>query len=205
MKAKKTMKKGNKIIEIRCKGSKLYDFEKLQIIQGELKTLSKQNEEKLRQRIETYGFDAPFFVWRNKILDGTQRKKVIDSMLEEGWSLPQGKVPVCEIKAKNLNDAKQRLLGYVSQYGKVSRDGIDEFLSTIEIPDLGTIDIPSFDISELATSNSDDKEESPEKDELENYMSFVVTSEQRAEIEACLDGQEGENRTEQLLCLVRKQ
>jgi len=129
-------------IKIACKGSRLELLSKLEIIQGDLKDLSPENFAKLRKRIETKGFDAPFFVWQNKILDGTQRKRVLDAMLADGWSLPRGKVPVCDIEAENLDQAKDRLLGYVSQYGKVTDIGFDAFVASIEWPDLSTIEIP---------------------------------------------------------------
>lgn len=149
MARKKAKRTTAKTVKINCKGSGLCELSKLKIIQGELKTLSPENEGKLRKRIEQYGFDAPFFVWRNKILDGTQRKIVLDKMVEDGWTLPGGKVPICQIKAKNLNDAKQRLLGYVSQYGKLDSNGLDVFLKGIEVPDLGTIDLPDFDFEKF--------------------------------------------------------
>ena len=149
MTKKKAKQRSSQKIQINCKGSALCELKKLKVIQGELKTLSPENEAKLRQRIEKYGFDAPFFVWRNNILDGTQRKIVLDRMIEDGWILPAGKVPVCEIKAKNLSDAKQRLLGYVSQYGKLDSAGLDVFLKGIEVPDLGTIDLPDFDFDKF--------------------------------------------------------
>ncbi|HUV67888.1 MAG TPA: hypothetical protein VMW24_28620, partial [Sedimentisphaerales bacterium] len=134
-----------KNIKIACKGSRMEKLTSLEVIQGALKELSPQNLAKLRTRIETKGFDAPFFVWQKKILDGTQRKKVLDAMIADGWTLARGEVPVCEIQATSLDDAKDRLLGYVSQYGKVTFDGLREYLDGIEMPDLGTIDLPDFD------------------------------------------------------------
>ena len=139
----------SKTIKINCTGSAMMKLADLEVIQGKLKKLSPENEVKLRKRIENYGFDAPFFVWKKKILDGTQRKAVLLKMIEDGWTLPGGKVPVCDIKAKNLNDAKQRLLGYISQYGKIDSDGLDEFLKSIEVPDIGTLDLPDFDFDKF--------------------------------------------------------
>lgn len=132
-------------IKIACKGSRMELLSNLEVIQGNLKELSPENFAKLRKRIETKGFDAPFFVWQNKILDGTQRKRVLDAMLTDGWTLPSGKVPVCDIDADNLDEAKDRLLGYVSQYGKVTLDGLKEYLDGIQMPDLETIDLPEVD------------------------------------------------------------
>jgi len=105
-------------VPIKCKGSRWAKLDSLEVIQGDLKELSEEGYAKLRKRIETIGFDAPIFVWKNKILDGTQRYRILTKMLKEGWTLPKG-VPVCDIQAKNLSEAKERLLGYVSQFGKL--------------------------------------------------------------------------------------
>ena len=178
---KKAKRTTAKTIKINCKGSGLCELSRLKIIQGELKTLSPQNEVKLRKRIEKYGFDAPFFVWRNKILDGTQRKIVLEKMIEDGWKIPGGKVPVCQIKAENLNDAKQRLLGYVSQYGKVQSTGFREFIGNMDVPDVDLIDIPDFDVVGCLSDvpGKSNKEEGPECEfatellEAQNYVVFV--------------------------------
>ena len=91
-------------LKIKCKGSRLSNLKDLKVIQGGLKTLSDENKAKLRNRIEQFGFDAPFFVWRDKILDGTQRKQVLEEMEADGWKI--GKVPVCDIQAASLKEAK---------------------------------------------------------------------------------------------------
>ncbi len=135
-----------KTIRIACKGSRMAKLDSLEIIQGDLKELSEENYAKLRKRIVTKGFDAPLFVWEDKILDGTQRVRVLRKMTSDGWVLSKGEVPVCDIEAANLEEAKDRLLGYVSQYGKLTDAGLQEFLSTMEIPDLDTLDLPDFNL-----------------------------------------------------------
>jgi hypothetical protein len=126
-------------IRIACQGSRLAPLTSLEVIQGDLKELSEKNYNKLRQRIETKGFDAPVFVWENEILDGTQRCRVLGMMLAEGWELPGGLVPVCDIEADSLEEAKERLPGYVSQYGQVTDTGLSEFLAGVEAVDLDTL------------------------------------------------------------------
>jgi len=143
-----------KVIAIKCKGSRMAPLSSLEIVQGDLKELSKKNYEKLRQRIEEKGFDAPLFVWQNKILDGTQRFRVLGQMLKEGWELPGGMVPICDIDAIDLQEAKERLLGYISQYGKLTEDGLYEFVS--DMPDidgvLDSLDLPDFDMETFKAS-----------------------------------------------------
>lgn len=138
-------------IKIRCKGSRMELLSKLSVIQGGLKELSAGNLAKLRNRIETKGFDAPLFVWGNKILDGAQRKAALESLLAEGWTLPAGKVPVCDIEAESLDQAKDRLLGFISQYGKLTQAGFSSFVSSVEAADLETIDV-TFEAAELAAA-----------------------------------------------------
>jgi len=135
-------------VSIKCKGSRWAKLESLEVIQGDLKELSEDGYAKLRKRIETIGFDAPIFVWKNKILDGTQRYRILTKMIEEGWTLPKG-VPVCDIQTKNLSEAKERLLGYVSQFGKLTDEGLYEFLQGMDEPDLSTLDLPDFDLEEF--------------------------------------------------------
>ena len=156
-----------KKIQIKCKGSKNRKLSSLKILQGELKELSEENKTKLRKRIEKFGFDAPFFIYKSYILDGTQRLKVLQSMIEDGWELPKGEVPVVEIKATSIQDAKQRILGYVSQFGKLTSDGLSGFIEGIDM-DVDLLNLPDFDI-EAFTQTPDfdpDDSEQPHLDEL---------------------------------------
>jgi DNA modification methylase len=136
-------------IKIKCKGSANKKLESLKILQGDLKELSEVNRGKLRKRIEQFGFDAPFFVYKNHILDGTQRLKVLQGMVEDGWTLPAEGVPVVEIKADSIEDAKLRILGYVSQFGKLTSEGLSEFIIDMDGLDYELLDLPDFDIDEF--------------------------------------------------------
>jgi len=151
---------GDNVVQIKCKGSRLVPLDSLEIIQGGLKDLSDENYDKLRRRIEAKGFDAPLFVWGTKILDGTQRFRVLGKMIDDGWSLPGGMVPVCDVEADSLDEAKDRLLGYVSQYGRLTGEGLYEFLHGFdEMPSLDTLDLPDFDMEAFQTGFLD--EDSP--------------------------------------------
>ena len=67
------------------------------------------------------------------------------------------------------------------------------------------LDLLGFDEKETERLFSEQQEKmSSEIPDIPAYLTFIVTPEQRAEIELSLDAQEGENRTEQLLCLIRK-
>lgn len=139
-------------IKINCQGAGVENLDDLIIIQGNLKELSDTNFAKLHDLIITNGFDSPIQVWidpesKRKILDGTQRKKVLIKLREEGYSIPS--IPVDYIQADSYENAKRRLLTKVSVYGEVNEKGLDEFINepdAIIEPDFGELlDIPGID------------------------------------------------------------
>ena len=69
--------KKNKEIMINCKGSAEVTLQQIENYQGELKSISDKNRQKLKNSILNYGFIQPFAIWINKqgtkkILDGHQ-------------------------------------------------------------------------------------------------------------------------------------
>jgi DNA modification methylase len=120
-----------KAIKITCTGAATLDIDQLTGFQGELKELSKENYAKLRKAIEGYGFSFPIFVWRNgdknNILDGHQRVLTLKLMREEGWTVPP--LPVIYVSALDQKEAKAKLLLAISQYGKISEDGLYSFIN----------------------------------------------------------------------------
>jgi len=146
-------------LRIVCKGSHTVPLDRLKVIQGDLKLLDPEEAAKLRRRIETKGFDAPFFVWKNKILDGTQRYQVLQAIAADGWIIPD--LPACEIKAKNLKEAKDRILGYISQFGTVTDEGLYEFISTTEGITLEDLNLPNLSIPEFEAGYLQDEPTTP--------------------------------------------
>jgi len=192
-----------KQIRIACKGSRTARLDGLEIIQDDLKELSEQNYGKLRKRIEEKGFDAPIFVWGDKILDGTQRVRVLREMVKKGWKLPNGKIPVCDIKATSLNDAKDRLLGYVSQYGKLSEDGLYEFIHSAESLDLTTLDLPDFNWKLFEKAFLQDEEPASEANIQipEQQHSIIIECEDEAQQQTLFERFQGEGLKCRLLTL----
>lgn len=138
----------------------------LEEFQKDLKELSKVGYKKLRNRIERLGFDAPIFVWKghNSVLDGTQRLRVLREMTKDGWRLKDGLVPVDEIEAETEEEAKERLLGFVSQFGKLTDEGLYGFIQGLDLdlvlPDL---DLPDFDMEKFKVGYLEDEPpEAPE-------------------------------------------
>ncbi len=91
--------KSEKIIQMTCRGNAWLKPDELEQFQGNLKTLSEQNYQKLKTAIADpkIGFSFPIFVWRSKnrnyIIDGHQRLITIRRMLKEGGASREGNFP----------------------------------------------------------------------------------------------------------------
>ena len=143
-----------KTITVRCKAAVNLDLAELTPLQGGLKELSEANFEKLKQSILRHGITFPFFVWQSDgqsyILDGTQRDRVLKRMAEESYEIPP--LPCALIEARDKKDAAEKILLISSQYGRVTDEGLYEFLSTNDL-DLGELEplleLPALDLEEF--------------------------------------------------------
>lgn len=122
--------------------------------QGNLKSLAEEDYLRLKKDILELGFSEPVSVWRSKgkhhILNGHQRIRALRKMAEEGYSVPD--VPVNWIEAADVQEAKRKVLSLTSQFGKMEKQGLYEFIHDSGIrPDemyeryrFSEIDIPRF-------------------------------------------------------------
>lgn len=155
-------------------------------IQGDLKTLEEIDFDRLAESLRTKGGFVPAFIWRPTssgdgwlqglpyILDGHQRKAVFSAESatfrhEDGST--NDLYPCAVIEAASLTDAKERLLAITSQYGAVTRHGLDELLDrleadhieaitkfdSLEVPDLGAA------IEKATKKKKDDDYQPPEE------------------------------------------
>lgn len=164
-------------------GTEVVHFRDVHPLQGELKSLSKENYNKLKKQILKHGITSPLHVWDDGkklwALDGHQRCRAYGAMAQEGYSI--GDVPIVRITAPDIRSAKQILLGLASQFGKVESDGLFEFLndSGLEWPeakDLLTfpeINLQRFedehfrDMSSIEPGNEDDQGKLDQKKPVE--------------------------------------
>ncbi len=124
------------------------NIKELENFQGNLKELQESEFKKLSKSIEKYGFKIPIFVWNNKILDGHQRVFVLK---KQGYN---GTIPVVRLEAKNIKEAKELILLINSRYGKITDEGLYEFIETgdldfdelKELVDLPEIDLEDFEM-----------------------------------------------------------
>lgn len=137
-------------VRIACQGALEVPLEKLNELQGELKSLSEENYGKLKNEILGTGFAFPIRAWKDPkgklwIVGGHQAKRTLERMQTEGIKVPP--LPVSLIEAKSLVEARRRVLQDVTQYGKVERQGLYEFMSQAEL-NLQDIE-SSFSVPEL--------------------------------------------------------
>src|SRR5215468_8568307 len=151
------MKRSNvrmQTIEIRCRAAVNLSLNDLTPLQGGLKELSVASFQKLKQSILRHGITFPFFVWQSDgksyILDGTQRDRVLKRMAEESYEIPP--LPCALIEARDKKDAAEKILLISSQYGRVTDEGLYEFLSTNEL-DFGELE-PLLELPALTWKNS---------------------------------------------------
>lgn len=121
----------------------LWPLERLQPFQGNLKKTDKSWIQALANRIQKYGFNAPFFVWKDhdKLLDGHQRLEALKLL---NW---KDDVPVVLIEAKDEREAKERLLEYNTTYSKIDQDVFEDWSDDLDLDDLNLIGMESLDVS----------------------------------------------------------
>jgi DNA modification methylase len=139
-----------KEIKITCKAADGMALDELYEFQGELKTISDDELEKLKKSIVKYGFSFPIFVWKSKVLDGHQRLKAVKQLVFDGYKIKGNKLPVVRIEAKNEKEAAEKLLLINSRYAKIDEGGFQVFTSEFDL-DLNEmtelIELPEIDFS----------------------------------------------------------
>lgn len=124
------------------------DYRTVRELQGDLKDLHHLEQEKLKRVLDEDGFDVPLFVWKHPkdsqyyLLDGHQRVKVMklyDMNDESNYD-----VPVIVFAAATEQLAKRKLLRITSQYGRITREGLDEFIAEAELDEPDMLDV-NFD------------------------------------------------------------
>lgn len=126
-----------KIIKIAVQAKETIPYNQLEPFQGELKTLSKEQYERMRSNILKYGFSFAVHVWKheghNYIIDGHQRMFTVKHLAEvEHYDVPE--IPIAIVEAATFQEAKQKILAGASQYGEVKEEALYQFLIENEIP-----------------------------------------------------------------------
>jgi DNA modification methylase len=154
-----------KTIRIACDVKDYLPLEQLEPLQGKLKELALEDRAALRKEILETGFAFPFYIWRptskktkqtrHLIIGGHQRLKVLLELKAEGYSIDL--VPVVYILAATLKEALRRVLQDVGQYGRVTKEGLIDFMvdAEITIEDLSaSFRIPDLEVGDLVDKDA---------------------------------------------------
>lgn len=124
-----------KEIKITCESNNFLDFEDLTEFQGDLKFRDDNQIDKIVRSIIKYGFAFPFFVWKhnkiNYVLDGHGRLLALSKLDELGYKIP--KIPVIYVNCENEKSAKDLLLRLNSNYGKMTKESVLDFVGDLEL------------------------------------------------------------------------
>lgn len=128
-------KQEHRVVRIECKGADSISLDELTPFQDELKSLSKENYEKIKKEILKNGFSEPISVWRHGgkhyCLNGHQRLRALSGLKADGYAIDR--VPVSFVEAKTIKEAKRKILGLAGQYGKVEKDELYKFISDYDL------------------------------------------------------------------------
>ena len=130
-------------------------IEKIKGLQGNLKELPPENFEKLKKSILKHGFAFPVNLARLNgepygILDAHQRVKVVIELVNQGYTLVNEKdkevksLPVTYTDVKNKQQAGELILQAVSQYGKITDEGLAEFMEEFDISNINVFDLEGY-------------------------------------------------------------
>jgi len=124
------------MIKNKVKNLEFWTWEKLENLNfNDLKNNKKRDIKKLKKSITERGFFSPFYVWNNFCFDGTGRQIAIKELIKEGQEIPE--LPVLQIEANNLAEAKIYALQMSSQHGEITQESLYEF--TVDIPEVETL------------------------------------------------------------------
>jgi len=159
-----------KKINVRCKGAGKLSIHEMEFFQGDLKTLSKENYERLRSRILQRGFSFPFFIWANEgtnwIMDGHHRYLILKDLEKEGYEVP--KLPVAYVEAETLQEAKAKLLELNSNYAKIDGEGFLNFTADLDLEEISlNIDLPDFHIPNIEIESLEPEDLSDKNKEID--------------------------------------
>lgn len=147
------------MIQINCKATDFLELPQLTEFQGELKSRSAADVEKIIKSIKKHGFCFPFFVWQhdgiNHVFDGHGRLMALKFLHSKGEEIPL--LPVVYVNAKNEAEAKELLLKLNSNYGHMTQDSVIEFLDGIQI-DFNDLQLPDGIMNFVTMEDVEDAE-----------------------------------------------
>lgn len=165
-----------KTIKINCEGAATQPLDRLTVLQGGLKKLTKKNLERLKSRITTDGFCAPIFIWDRAgelmILDGTQRRAALVALEADGWMVPP--LPVVYVHADDEAQARRILLSISSQYGEWVESETADWMKDIDAEIASTLRLVEGEMEIVTIDNLDDFKKKLTTQNLEPFQKVHV-------------------------------
>ena len=154
-------------LDITCKSHTTLPLSRLIWFQGNLAEASKDSKDRLEKALRQHGIFKAFDVWDDgkqmNIVDGHARKLV----LEERFGYTDELVPVNFVLAKNLKDAKAKVLLSRSQSNKTTEDGLFDFIHDLDWADISSvIELPGINLDKFEVDFLLKKEEETDVQEL---------------------------------------
>ena len=132
---------------------------------NDLKQTEGRELEKLKNAMVNEGFLFPVYVWAEHryVLDGAGRVMALLELAQADYDIPD--IPIIEIIASDLRQAKKLVLMASSRHGEITRGSFKHFATELDLRDLeGIVDgIDALD-AELAELEKQDKKEEPDCD-----------------------------------------
>lgn len=150
--------------------------------QQKLKTISDDKLTKLKNNIIKNGIIMPIFTWKDNIIDGHHRVKVFKELLNEGYMFSgqekqvDQQIPYVEIIAEDEKKAAEYVLSYSSEYAKINKKGLTEYLHYFELNTIDLVQNITIDLEPVALHVeplSDLSDAGPE--EVKQLGSIVIT------------------------------
>lgn len=133
------------MIEFKCLIEDTLPYTSLLPFQGGLKSYTDEDVAKLAESLRTKGQKTPFVIWHQPVpagtspadwhskqphyvIDGHRRLMAIAKLAEHEPELLQQSYPVLFVVAETAEEAKDALLEISSQYGKITKKGLVNFL-----------------------------------------------------------------------------
>ena len=168
-------------LRITCQGSDVIDYKKISNLQDNLKTRTMDDIDGMIKSLIQHGFSFPMFVYKHKdtnyAIDGHGRLIALSLMEETGyclnqdgeleingepWTIPS--IPCIYVEAKNLEDAKVKLLKLNSEYGTITQTGFADFTKDLAIGEYSGIPLRIAETDAIA-----------DVDPLSNISSLIPT------------------------------
>jgi len=147
-------------ISIACEGAEKLSLDGFTDFQEGLKNRTEGDIVKILRSVRDLGFSFPFFYWRSGdtryVLDGHGRLIALQIFRQLGGQVPP--LPACRVDAKDIDDAKQKLLRLNSRYGTIDLDGLRDFVDGLEV-NVDDLELPDINIEDILIDGPEEEEE----------------------------------------------